>query len=205
MPARQIVLLKLTARVAFCLIVATPAAIFFAALMFKIVQSGGFTTYGLDTPVRVQRLRTALVVIWMPLQTLAHLLPFVTLGLVVSAGCRKVNHALMASSAILMAYAVLFWQLCTTFRVSDMVNKSNPGLWFVLLRWPALPFLSGDYSTGRSILPDGWQNNLAADLIWSLLVPALLLPIAIRWGRLSRADKPLRKSTGRARPADLAG
>ena len=194
LPVREVVALKLISRIALCLLVAAPAVAWLDAVLYQVVRANGFSFSGADVPAGIYRLRVAIYLAWTPLHVLAHLVPFVVLGMSVSARSRRVNEALLASSTILIAYAVLFWQVYTTLRVRHVLDSPSPGLPLELFRWPVLPFLSGEFSSAHSVLSLGWQNNLAADLIWTLVIPALLLIPTIAWSRLPQTSNKFRNS-----------
>jgi len=182
----KVVLLKLATRLVFCLLAAVPVTTWLTALMYKVVQDNGFFSVTVAPPPAIRATRIAIFLSWTFLHVIAHLVPFVALGMAVSARSKRVNEALLASSVILIVYVVLFWQMFTTLHVKDLLESSHPALTLEIFRWPVLPYLSGEYPTARNILPEGWRNTLAADLIWTLAVPALLLVPAIAWSRLDR-------------------
>ena len=182
----KLVSVKLAARLIFCLLMVLPATIWFECLMYRLIQENGFSWDQYPPTPTTFRIRTCLFLVWTFLQILGHLLPFMTLGAAVSARCRKVKDALLVSSGLLTAYGVLFWQMAISTRFQAIVNSSHPGLGLEAFRWPVVPYLSGEYSDSRDILAIGWRTTLAADLIWTLAVPAVFLTLAIAWSRLSR-------------------
>jgi hypothetical protein len=193
MPVRQVVGLKMLARLAFCLLLALPPTVWLITLVHVTVRENGFSNDGVLPPRNVAVIRIAIFLIWTFLHVIGHLLPFLALGAAVSARSRKVIDALLFCSIILTGYAVIFWQLIVTAHVRNIMEPSNSGLGLALFRWPVLPYLSGDFPSRRMILPSGWQNNLMADLIWMAAIPTVFTLLAITWSRLSRRSPAPRK------------
>jgi len=196
MPAWQVVLLKVSARMVFCLALALPAMVWWTSLAYKVTQLNGADMHAQSHAVA--KCRIVVFLAWSFLQVIGHLAPFVAFGIAVSSRCRRVNEALLTCAASFTVYGVLLWQLYASLRYHKIFDSATPGLLPQLFRWPVLAFLSGDYNTPRDVLMTGWQTNLAVDLIWIVAAPLLLLIPTIAWSRLSR------KSPRRARIAAAA-
>lgn len=191
---RTIVLLKYCARLVTCLVWAAVLVVWTVSMIYVITkQSHAFyTQYSVAPSHHVLRARVGILLTWTSLQLVSHLIPFVGLGAAVSARCRKTKTALMICSAILAAYGVILWFIAARFGYSILTPA--PGDWKVVLRWPVLPYLSGEYQSARGLLPNGWRANLGADLIWTLVVTAVSLCFAISWSGLPRRRMRVRRT-----------
>jgi ABC-type Na+ efflux pump permease subunit len=189
-PVARLICLKLAARLAYCFALATPLVVWLVCCLYRLVFDSGIFSDGPAPSPAMRRLRVAIFLTWSGLDVIARLLPAVLLGAAISARCRKVNDALLICFALLAGYAVLFWQMLTTLHVPSVLESASPVMAVELFRWPALPYLSGEYPGVRMLLPTGWQNNVVADLIWVVVVPLLLLVPTITWSRLPRRAAP---------------
>jgi hypothetical protein len=200
MPVWRLVILKLFARLAFCVLISLPPSVCFISVVTVLVRENTMSNFGAEPTHRIFAVRTTLFLTWTFLQVIGHLPPFLALGAAVSARCRKVNDALLWCMAILAAYGVLLWQLNTIRHGLLLAETINCGLGTVLLRWPVLPYLSAEFPTRTMLLPSGWKTNLVADLIWIVAVTCAFTLLAITWSRLSRRSRTVRKLHATGKP-----
>lgn len=108
---------------------------------------------------------------WLATRIVGHALPFVSLGVLVSACCRKTRTAiaLTAGIVVLILPTVLYF-LMLGFSVFD--DQRN--LITAIGLWPILPNTFDTY-TATGLLSQRWQNDLTADFLWIVVLPAILL------------------------------
>ena len=193
---RRVVALKFVACLIFCVLLSAPCTVWLTVLLYKAIRSQGFFSLSGGRTPHIVAMRTGVFLTWNYLHVTAHIIPAVAFGTAVSARSRRVNDALLVSTAALAAYVIGIWQLYSTLHVTSILNSSDPGLALELIRWPVLPYLSGEYGSSDAIMPQGWPNNIAADLIWILLIPALLQIPTLYWSRLHQ-----RRSKRRSAPS----
>lgn len=113
---------------------------------------------------------------WLAVRILGHAVPFVSIGLLVSALCRKTRAAigLTATTVVLIlpvALYLLFWGLSRIDQELDFVSSA--------ILWPILP---NDFNsfTAHSLVSTHWAFDLTADILWIVVLPAALLLLTLR-------------------------
>jgi len=129
-------------------------------------------------------MRFGIFLLWLAIRILGHAAPFVSIGLLVSACCRKTRTAIaLTAGIVVLILPMALYLLMLTFSVFD---DQRP-LGIALGLWPILPN-SFEGFTADSLVSTHWQADLVADTFWIVLLPLLLLFCATRvCRRLERA------------------
>jgi len=183
---RTIVIQKVIARLVFCALLAAPVTLWLVAVLYHVApRSGGLFTVGGSPSRNTTVLRIVIFLIWTFFDVLLHLVPGLAFGTALSARSRKVTHALLIGATVFIAYGYILFVAATTAATRSAISSQDPDLLAVLLRWPLIPYLSGQYPEAHILLPSGWWKCLVAELLWALALSALFLRSAIARSGLS--------------------
>jgi ABC-type Na+ efflux pump permease subunit len=128
--------------------------------------------------------RLGIFLLWLAMRVLGHAIPFVSIGLLVSACCSKTRTAiaLTAGIVVLILPTALYFLMIGFNLFHDSRSFSTAfGL------WPILPNSFEAYTAG-SLVSSHWANDLFADIFWIVLLPILLVFCASRISR--RLERP---------------
>ncbi|MCW3099208.1 MAG: hypothetical protein JWL77_4826 [Chthonomonadaceae bacterium] len=120
--------------------------------------------------------RFGIFLLWLAIRIVGHVVPFVSIGLLVSACCSKTRTAIAVTAGIvvlLLPMALYFLMIGFSVFNDDRSFSSAFGL------WPILPNSFDAYTAG-SLVSSHWANDLGADIFWIVALPIILLVFASR-------------------------
>lgn len=120
--------------------------------------------------------RMTIYLIWMGLRTVGHVLPCVSLGLLISSFCRRGRTALTIACAAVAGYGLLLWGLSAVWPtgLSDPANEICTRLFM----WPFLP-VEWDFYEPGSFVSSHWVADAISDAAWLIVLPLLCYALAV--------------------------
>lgn len=126
-------------------------------------------------------LRLGIFLGWLAIRILVHVVPFVSLGMLVSACTRKTRTAIALTAGLtVLVLPILLYFFLLSFSVFD----ANRNFAQAFALWPILPNSFEGYTAG-AMISEHWRIDLLADLFWIAALPAVLLFLTLRACRRS--------------------
>lgn len=134
--------------------------------------------------------RLGIFLVWLAIRIVGHAVPFVSIGLLVSACCRKTRTAIAVTAGIVvLALPMTLYFLMSALEVLNLTVKSQGAdvynqfpVGFALSACGLWPILPNDFEsfTAHSLISTHWASDLTADILWIVVLPAILLYCAAR-------------------------
>ena len=171
---------KLVCRLVRCAVPILLMLPFWIAWGFEVLTINGAGPAG--KPDALTSLRLTIFLGWLSLRTLGHILPCVTLGMLISALCRKARAALGIACVAVVGYGSAIWAL-SNIPFPGFAPQTEKGS--KLLLWPILPVDWSHYESG-GIVSSYWASDVIADTAW-----IIVLPIVCYWLTVWRCRKQM--------------
>lgn len=172
----SIVRAKLFARILRCagfLLILVP---FFVAWAYEVLTINGVGPADPKSPLRDTRLTIYLC--WLGARLIGHILPFVSIGVLISSFCRRSRTALSLAITSMIGYVALIWGLSSPPLANYFTGISAEVAGQICL-WPWSPPYYYNYETGW-LISNQWTFDAAGDAVWLIIIPIACYFISVR-------------------------
>jgi ABC-type Na+ efflux pump permease subunit len=171
-----IVRAKLVARVLRCAVLALILTPFFIAWAFEVLCIN--ETGPGDPGSRYYHARMSIYLAWLGLRLIGHVLPFVSLGVLISSSCRRARTALVAAIVVVMGYVALIWGM-SSVPLPESVQHALSGIAGYVIIWPFTP---ADWQSfePNSLVSHYWWRDAIGDVVWMMVIPLIAYALSVR-------------------------